>query len=205
MPSAAVGPRSRWHPCFFTLLKMPSIFSSFSACCAPCGCPAPQGVVPVYMPPGNNFKLMLPCLRQNAAGQFICRSSSCTSSRCRRGRDPPKRTCVLLGTPFHFICAAGVNPALRQGFPAGKNLVRRLRGENAPCPLKPGSTPPPYLPQQFLYFFPLPQGQGSLRPIFWTRRGCFFTVFPPPPPKPSVIPEATRSRLISSWVFSRKE
>ena len=24
----------------------------------------------------------------------------------------------------------------------------------------------PYRPQQFLYFFPLPQGQGSLRPIF---------------------------------------
>lgn len=24
----------------------------------------------------------------------------------------------------------------------------------------------PYLPQQYLYFLPLPQGQGSLRPIF---------------------------------------
>ena len=32
------------------------------------------------------------------------------------------------------------------------------------------------LPQHFLYFLPLPQGQGSLRPTFWTRRGCFLTV-----------------------------
>ena len=31
-------------------------------------------------------------------------------------------------------------------------------------------------PQHCLYFFPLPQGQGSLRPIFLTLRGCFFTV-----------------------------
>ena len=27
-----------------------------------------------------------------------------------------------------------------------------------------------FLPQQFLYFFPLPQGQGSLRPIFGVVR-----------------------------------
>ena len=34
-------------------------------------------------------------------------------------------------------------------------------------------------PQHFLYFLPLPQGQGSLRPTFWAavlRTGCFFTV-----------------------------
>ena len=30
-----------------------------------------------------------------------------------------------------------------------------------------------FLPQQFLYFFPLPQGQGSLRPMFSARTGVF--------------------------------
>ena len=32
-----------------------------------------------------------------------------------------------------------------------------------------------YLPQQFLYFFPLPQGHKSLRPIFFDFFGVFFT------------------------------
>ena len=50
-------------------------------------------------------------------------------------------------------------------------------------------------PQQFLYFLPLPQGQGSLRPIFFTLRGCFFTV--PSPPTLSDVVLATRSRLTS--------
>ena len=46
-------------------------------------------------------------------------------------------------------------------------------------------------PQHCLYFFPLPQGQGSLRPIFWTLRGCFFTV--PSPEVEATMPSATRS------------
>ena len=60
-----------------------------------------------------------------------------------------------------------------------------------------------FLPQQFLYFLPLPQGQGSLRPIFCTRRGCFFTV--PSPPTLSPVALATRSRLISSSFLMRTE
>ena len=33
------------------------------------------------------------------------------------------------------------------------------------------------MPQHFLYFLPLPQGQGSLRPTFWPfLTGCFLTV-----------------------------
>ena len=36
-----------------------------------------------------------------------------------------------------------------------------------------------YLPQQFLYFFPLPQGQGSFLPIFLSiLTGSFFAFFP---------------------------
>ena len=58
-------------------------------------------------------------------------------------------------------------------------------------------------PQQFLYFFPLPQGHGSFRPIFCTRRGCFFTV--PSPPTLSPVALATRSRLISSSFLMRTE
>ena len=70
----------------------------------------------------------------------------------------------------------GVTPAAQQDFSGqGKNQA--------------------FLPQQFLYFLPEPQGQGSLRPIFWTRRGCFFTV--PSPPTLSPVALATRSRLIS--------
>src|SRR4030042_2741075 len=36
-----------------------------------------------------------------------------------------------------------------------------------------------YLPQHFLYFFPLPQGQGALRPIFFTVTGCACKVLIP--------------------------
>ena len=60
-----------------------------------------------------------------------------------------------------------------------------------------------YRPQHCFYFLPEPQGHGSLRPIFLTLRGCFFTV--PSPPTFSVMPEATRSRLISSSFFTRTE
>ena len=40
----------------------------------------------------------------------------------------------------------------------------------------PPSPPAFSRPWQFLYFFPLPQGQGSLRPTFWpcTRTGVWF-------------------------------
>ena len=60
-----------------------------------------------------------------------------------------------------------------------------------------------FRPQQFLYFLPEPQGQGSFRPIFCTRRGCFFTV--PSPPTLSPVALATRSRLISSSFLMRTE
>src|SRR5699024_2059535 len=46
-------------------------------------------------------------------------------ARPRRRLSPPA---LPAGAPPHFTCAAGVNPALRQGFPpAGKALVRRTR------------------------------------------------------------------------------
>jgi hypothetical protein len=40
----------------------------------------------------------------------------------------------------------------------------------------------PYFPQHFLYFLPLPQGQGALRPIFLSARftGFFFCGSPAP-------------------------
>ena len=58
-------------------------------------------------------------------------------------------------------------------------------------------------PQHCLYFFPLPQGQGSLRQIYWTLRGCFFTV--PSPEEEPTKPSATRSRLTSPSVLMRAE
>src|SRR5260370_28507120 len=39
-----------------------------------------------------------------------------------------------------------------------------------------------HAPQHFLYFFPLPQGHGSLRPAFLAETACFFSVPPLPPP-----------------------
>ena len=54
-----------------------------------------------------------------------------------------------------------------------------------------------------LYFFPLPQGQGSLRPIFCTLRGCFFTL--PSPAVVATMPSATRSRLTSASLLMRAE
>src|SRR5256885_16903002 len=44
-------------------------------------------------------------------------------------------------------------------------------------------------PQQFLYFFPLPQGQGSLRPTFGPprRTGRASFIFPAPSPFPPAL------------------
>src|SRR5699024_3310145 len=56
-------------------------------------------------------------------------------------------------------------------------------------------------PQHFLYFRPLPQGPGSLRPTFFTLRGCFFRESSPPAFSPDSL--ATRSRLISSSLRTR--
>ena len=60
-----------------------------------------------------------------------------------------------------------------------------------------------YRPQHCFYFFPLPQGQGSLRPIFCTLRGCFFTL--PSPAVVATMPSATRSRLTSASLLMRAE
>src|SRR5262249_53690719 len=40
-------------------------------------------------------------------------------------------------------------------------------------------------PQQFLYFFPLPQGHGSLRPTFGNERRIGRSIDTPPSPSPS--------------------
>ena len=128
------------------------------------------------------------------------RSTAYTSCRFRRGRD----RCGPTG------CSIPRGPRIL--FPFGPNELPQtnsaLRSEWTPrsggsLSVASAFISASYRPQHCLYFFPLPQGQGSLRPIFWTFRGCFFTVLSPP--KPSVIPVATRSRLISSWVFRRKE
>ena len=62
------------------------------------------------------------------------------------------------------------------------------------------------MPQHFLYFLPLPQGQGSLRPTFWPfLTGCFLTV--PSLPALSPVTLATRSRLTvvaPTWTRARK-
>ena len=54
-----------------------------------------------------------------------------------------------------------------------------------------------YLPQHFLYFRPLPQGQGSLRPGFFLSAfmGIFLTV----PSSPVARGLRVCSRLISTW------
>src|SRR5207247_2405718 len=41
------------------------------------------------------------------------------------------------------------------------------------------------LPQQFLYFFPLPHGHGSLRPTFGNERRIGRSIDTPPAPSPS--------------------
>src|SRR6266511_962088 len=43
-------------------------------------------------------------------------------------------------------------------------------------------------PQQFLYFFPLPQGQGSLRPTFGNERRIGRSIDTSPGPSPSPSP-----------------
>ncbi len=44
----------------------------------------------------------------------------------------------------------------------------RVYAYDLPSDLPKGETTLSYLPQQCLYFFPLPQGQGSFRPTFGT-------------------------------------
>jgi hypothetical protein len=48
------------------------------------------------------------------------------------------------------------------------------------------------LPQQFLYFFPLPQGHGSFRPTFGIERriGRSIETSPAPSPSPSAATPA---------------
>src|ERR687886_286019 len=48
---------------------------------------------------------------------------------------------------------------------------------------------PVVAPWQFLYFLPLPQGQGSLRPTFWAGR--FFGRLRPSPPSSSRLVTAS--------------
>ena len=74
-----------------------------------------------------------------------------------------------------------------------------IRPVGPPSPLRgkvrgPGSYSSSFIPQHFLYFLPLPQGQGSLRPGFLPfLTGYFFTV--PSAPALSPVTLATRSRL----------
>jgi hypothetical protein len=59
------------------------------------------------------------------------------------------------------------------------------------CVLECGGAPPLSIsryamrPQQFLYFFPLPQGHGSLRPTFGTERRTGRSIETSPAPSPS--------------------
>src|SRR5579875_3176987 len=56
----------------------------------------------------------------------------------------------------------------------------------------------PPAPWHFLYFLPLPQGQGSLRPIFSRRTTCCgFSITPPP-----IICISACSRRLRRW-YSR--
>ena len=110
-----------------------------------------------------------------AGGEAVAHPRPGQQGRCQEGDFLFGVLCKFHGTPpFHT-----------EAPPGGRGLFGR------------------YLPQQCLYFFPLPQGQGSLRPIFSTRRGWRLTV--PSPPTPSVMPLATRSRLISVRAFTWKE
>ena len=72
------------------------------------------------------------------------------------------------------------------------------------CPFPGAGSAQALRPQQFLYFLPLPQGQGSFRPILVTFRGCFLGVVPSPPTF-STVALATRSRLTSSSLRRRTE
>src|SRR4026208_605215 len=54
-------------------------------------------------------------------------------------------------------------------------------------------------PQQFLYFFPLPHGQGSLRPTFGNERRIGRSIDPPPSPSPSPSPPPTAAIAPTGW------
>ena len=59
---------------------------------------------------------------------------------------------------------------------SASGLTRRTsHGKSAAIPDYSSTAPPVTLPQQFLYFFPLPQGHGSLRPTLAAARTGFFT------------------------------
>src|SRR5436309_373826 len=56
----------------------------------------------------------------------------------------------------------------------------------------------PAAPWHFLYFLPLPHGQGSLRPILSRRITCCGFSFPPPPP---TIRISCASRRFRRWYW----
>ena len=76
--------------------------------------------------------------------------------------------------PNVFRIVAAVQPQIQAGVDPAGNAASTV-GEQVPCFAHSLS-----LPWQYLYFFPLPQGQGSLRPTFLAlRTGCFFCPSPP--------------------------
>ena len=54
-----------------------------------------------------------------------------------------------------------------------------------------------HLPQHFLYFLPLPHGQGSLRPIFGSSRVVGFS--PTSSPSSNFQPSASFTKVETSW------
>ena len=79
--------------------------------------------------------------------------------------------------------------------------VARRAARRCPAPV-PGAARPglarvrPQDPQQFLYFLPLPQGQGAFLPTFWERTAAaFFT-------SPSLPPSSTMRRAGFSSAFT---
>src|SRR5713101_7053068 len=87
-------------------------------------------------------------------------------------------------------------------FGLGRNALRAVHGPSyIPMPEGRGFTMdldkrkaflPYYTPQHFLYFLPLPHGQGALRPIFapW-RRTVFIAVSPVSPCASESVPRCS--------------
>src|SRR5437588_12165070 len=86
------------------------------------------------------------------------------------------RDILVQSTDSQWLCQIGRQPTARQsryGGGASLTLREKLHATR---------------PQQFLYFLPLPQGHGSLRPTFGIERRIGRSIETSPAPSPSPSP-----------------
>ncbi len=120
---------------------------------------------------------------------------ACVSSSAARARLPSMSKILLyLLQPFSYLHELSAVVAqqlallvLYQGYPVLRPLLRQPQARHEP--------------QQNLYFFPLPQGQGAFLPTFWERAASGFFL-PPSPPLPSTTRREGRSSAFTTWMWN---